>query len=249
MKKRAAVSYIFLIALLLASCAPELKPGVVKGAPDFVFYGDCSPTIVKFTYEIASDEDITSTNLDYYFRGWGSSVIGGKAPTGLGYLELGGKHGYLLLKEEKSVLGSSDLLVGELDMNSIAPYILYGATAILSFTVTHEGGGTRPLLPGPIYPGSAGFSFSTGEVIVQPCPPAASTITPTSTAAPTLPPTFTFTPTTPPTLSLTPTLTPTFIPALPTKKPTKKPKENPNENPTAPPPSCSMEPNNPNCVP
>ena len=206
MKTKAGISLIFLIALILAGCGPKPEPGQIVGAPDPVFYGDCSPHTVAFIYELPSEEagklDPVRNSVYAEFR-------------------LIGSDGSEVAKDAVRLTSAGGAFTGTLDMNPLGPLLGGGEGSLVFYGQVW---GSWPFMGGYL-PYKSAIHSDNKMVDVQPCLPTPTpTITPTST------------------LTATPTLTATATP-VPILIPTKKPGGGGG------PPSCSVEPNNPNCAP
>lgn len=194
MKTGTGISLLLLAALLLAGCGPKPEPGQIEGAPNPVFYGDCSPHSVGFVYELPSEDagklDPVKNSVSAEYR-------------------LIGPGGIEVAKDSVKLSTAGGAYTGTLDMNPLGPLLDEGEGSLVFYGQVWGG---WPFMGGYL-PFKTSIHSDSKVVDVQPC-----------------------TPTPIPTLMPTPTATPTPIPA-----PTKKPKDDR--------PSCSVEPNNPNCKP
>jgi hypothetical protein len=219
MQRRTGISILFLVALAISSCEPKAGPGQMAGVPNPVYYGACSPTSVKFSYEwhdtppaggLAPPPRLPFVFVNYQLLGPGGAEVASGA--------VGLTHSVAVPIDAPMELPATvDRYSGALDMNPFAPLLKGGAGSLVFYAqemfppADKESGGDPSFY-------FTGRTSDSKVVSVLPCAP-----TPT------------------PTVTATQTPTETSIP------PTRKPKPEEPEEPPAEPPPCG--PNDPNCQP
>ena len=227
MKAKITVPAILLFALIFSGCAPPKATFEISGAPDPLFYGSGCP----------------STVIDFTVKGPGEGLKINSIIVGYNLIDGSGKkvkEGTLSLSPypgRPPVWYNDSMKISVPDSGGSAPAadepILVFGEGRIDFAATVYAKILSPSITGP---DETYYFTSTKSIPVLPCEPVI--IEPIDQGPPS-DEVIIITPVAPP---ATATLAP---------EPAKKPKGDPSneEPPASTPPSCSADPNNPNCVP